>query len=132
MKLFLRAMTFLLLVLSAIGLFAGTDRYEGPMNIGAAVQVGGRQLQPGLYGIRWDGTGPATQISITREGRVVATVPARVVKLEQTPAQDAVELKAAGNGTKTLAGIQFEGRRYALEIQDAGTANGSGSGGNLK
>jgi len=132
MKLFPRFMFFLLLVFSATSLFAGADRYEGPMNIGATVQVAGRQLQPGLYGIRWDGTGPTTQVSITREGKVVATIPARVVKLEQKSTQDVVELKTAGNGAKELAKIQFEGRQYALEIRDTTAAGGASSGSNLK
>jgi hypothetical protein len=48
------------------------------------------------------------------------------------PAQDTVELKAAGNGARTLAKIQFEGRRYALEIHDTSAADGASSGSNLK
>src|SRR5689334_14110740 len=68
-----------LLLLPVTNVLAATDTHKGGLSIGSAVQVGGTQLQAGDYALKWDGAGPNVQVSIIRSGKVVATVPARVV-----------------------------------------------------
>lgn len=123
MKLSLRSkFMFLVLALLSTGAFAANDVHKGGLNLGAPAQVAGKTLPAGDYVVKWEGAGPAAQVNIVRNGAVVATVPARVVKLDQKAAEDSVEVKTAGNGDRTLTSIQFGGKSYALEI-------GSGSGG---
>jgi hypothetical protein len=130
MKLYLRSQVIflVLLLLPTVGVFAATDNHKGSLTIGGPVQVAGKQLPAGEYLIKWDGTGPTTQVSIIRNGKVVATAPSRVVKLEQKPAYDTAETKIGGNGDRTLTSIKFQGQIYALEISpEAGGGDSASS-----
>ena len=134
MKLSLRS-TVLFLVLASllsISAFAANDSHKGGMNISAPVQVAGKQLAAGDYTVKWDGSGPTVQVNLIRNGDVVATVPARVVKLDQKPDRDIVEVKTGSNGDRTLSSIQFEGKTYALEIGGEAAGGDSASGSNIK
>jgi hypothetical protein len=134
MKLSLRlqVISLLLFLLPAAAVFAATDANKGSLSIGSAVQVAGKQLAAGEYTVKWDGVGPTAQVNISRDGKVVATVPARVVKLEQKPAHDSVETKTAGNGDRTITSIRFEGKTYALEIGEQSGGADAASSSNLK
>lgn len=133
MKLSLRfqQVIFLSLLLLPAAIFAA-DNQKGSLNIGAAVQVAGKELGAGDYTVKWDGTGPSTHVNIIRDGKVVASVPARVVKLDQKPTRDTAEVSTASNGVRTLTMIQFEGKAYALQIGEAGGAVEAASGSNVK
>lgn len=128
MKLFLRLSLLLSLLIPVAVAFAGTDNHKASINIIETVQVSGTQLTAGEYLVKWDGAGPTTQLSILRGSHIMATVPARVVKLDQKPSQDSVDVKN-NNGTRTLTAIRFEGKTYALElgadVAGAGAASGS-------
>ena len=128
-----KVLFFSLLLLLTTAAFAGSDSHKGGLNLSAPVQVAGKQLPAGDYTLKWDGTGPNAQVNFVRDGKVVATVPARVVKLDQKPTQDTVEVKTAGNGDRTLTAIRFEGKSYGLEIggESAGGADAA-SGSNVK
>ena len=130
MKLSLRSQVIFLLLwlLPAAGVFAATDSHKGSLTIGGPVQVAGKQLPAGEYLVKWDGTGPTAQVNIIRNGKVVATAPSRVVKLEQKAARDTAETKIAVNGDRTLTSIKFEGQMYALEISpEAGGGDNASS-----
>jgi hypothetical protein len=115
-----------LLLLPATNLFAATDTHKGGLTIGSAVQVGGTQLQAGDYALKWDGAGPNVQVNIIRSGKVVATVPARVVDLGQKSQYSQAETNAG-----TLTRITFEGKTFALEIGE-GAVSDAKSGGDMK
>lgn len=133
MKLSLRSKIMFLvlaLLLSTVA-FAANDNHKGSMSLGAAAQVAGKQLPAGDYDLKWDGSGPTTQVNIVRDGKVVATVPARVVKLDRKADQDTVEVQTA-NGDRTVTAIQFGGKTYALEIGGETTGSDSASGSTIK
>jgi len=122
---------FLALVLLPVtSLFAGTDSHKGSFTISSSVQLAGKQLSPGDYTVKWEGSGPTTQVNIIQSGKVVATVPARVQTLEQKPDQDGVALKTV-NGVTTMTAIQFQGKSYSLEM-DEGAGGGAASGDSVK
>ena len=127
-----KVMFLVLALLPATGAFAANDAHKGGLSLGAPVQVAGKQLPAGDYIVKWDGTGPATQVNIVRDGKVVATVPARVVKLDQKATQDSAEVKTAGNGDRTLSLIQFGGRAYALEIGGGSAGGDTSTGSSIK
>jgi len=133
MKLSLRSkFMFLVLALLSTGAFAANDAHKGGLNLGAPVQVAGKTLPAGDYVVKWEGAGPAAQVNIVRNGAVVATVPARVVKLDQKAPQDSVEVKTASNGDRTLTSIQFNGKTYALEIGGESGGGDTTSGSSVK
>ena len=133
MKLSLRfqQVIFLSLLLLPAALFAA-DNQKGSLTIGSAVQVAGKELGAGDYTVKWNGTGPNTQVNIIRDGKLVATVPARVVKLDQRPMHDAVEVSTTSNGLRILTMIRFEGKVFALQIGEAGGGVEAASGSNEK
>lgn len=133
MKLSLRFQVVLmvLLLLPAASVFAGTDNHKGSLNLGAAVQAAGKDLPAGDYTVKWEGMGPTTQVNIIQDGKVVATVPARVIKLDQKSNQDVAGVKTDSDGSRTLTMIQFEGKSYALEIPASGGGD-SASGSSVK
>lgn len=130
MKLSLRFASILLALFPALG-FAGSDSHKASINISSSVQVGGAQLPAGEYTIRWDGTGPASQLKIFSGGKVVATVPVRVAALQQKPSQDGVET-STNSGVTTITRIQFEGKSYALEVSPDSTGAVATSGSSVK
>ncbi|HEY6970001.1 MAG TPA: hypothetical protein VJA94_12415 [Candidatus Angelobacter sp.] len=117
----------LVLALLPAGAFAANGSHKGDLYIATAVQVAGTQLPAGDYIVKWNGDGPTAQVSIIRDRAVVATVPARVVKLDQKADDNAAEVKTSGTGERTLTGVRFGGKTYALELsgEEAGaTASG--------
>ena len=130
MKLSLRSklMVLALALFPAMSAFAANDTHKGALTLASPAQVAGKQLAAGEYKLKWNGDGPTTQVNIFREGKVVATVPARVVRIDQKPDRDSTEMKTAENGDRTVTGIYFEGKTYALQIgAEAGSGDTSGS-----
>ena len=130
MKLSLRSklMVLALALFPAMSAFAANDTHKGALTLASPAQVAGKQLAAGEYTLKWNGDGPTTQVNIIRDGKVVATVPARVVKIDRKPDRDTAEVKTAENGNRTVTGIFFEGKTYALQIgAEAGSGDTSGS-----
>lgn len=113
----------LMLLLFALALstaaFAGE---KGNFQISDAVQVNGTTLPAGDYVARWDGAGPAVQVNITRNGKTVATVPAKLVQLDQKAAQDSAEVQNLAGGRRELTTLQFSGKKYSLQLSSSTTA----------
>jgi hypothetical protein len=88
--------------------------------------VNGTKLKAGDYKLEWDGTGPNVEVSILKGKKVVAKVPAKVVDLDRASTNDAAVLKQNG-GDSTLAGVRFQGKKYALELGEGGDGMQAGS-----
>ncbi len=122
------------LVLSLALLLAATAfaANKGSLQVGDELTVAGKQLKSGTYTVKWDGTGPNVELNIMKGKDVVATVPAHVVDLSNSPRQDAAVVKMNPDGSRSLAQIRFSGKRQALEINEsaAGMSGSSGSSSN--
>jgi hypothetical protein len=116
------------LALALAGSSFAADSHKANFQISEAVQVNGTQLAPGDYVARWNGEGPDVQVNITRNGKSLATVPARLVQLDQKSNGDSTECRKSGN-SKELSALQFAGKKYALEI---GTGAGSSATASVK
>jgi len=103
-----------LALLLATSVFAANNK--GTLQISAPVTVNGKQLPAGDYTVRWDGAGPNVELNILRGKNVVATVPARMVDLDQSPNRDSVVTNVNSDGRKSLNEIRFSGKKYALAI----------------
>jgi len=115
---YLRYLTFLsiLAVLSPVGVFA-RDNKQHSVDIPDPVQVGGVQLEPGKYKVKWQGAGPDIQVTFLRDGKTVATIPATLKTNDVQVTQDDIVTDLP---TKTLTEIDFHRDREALVFQQSG------------
>src|SRR5208282_371710 len=98
---------------SASSAFAGT---KASLQLNNPVNVNGTTLKAGDYKVQWEGSGPNVELSILHGKNVVAKVPARVVELQAPASSDAAVTRKSDSGPNTLAGLRFEGKRFALEL----------------
>jgi len=89
--------------------------------------VNGAKLKPGDYKLQWDGSGPNVEVSIMQGRTVLAKVPAKVVDLSSPAQNNAAVVKHNDDGTSTLAGARFEGKKFALELGDSSDGMQAGS-----
>jgi len=89
--------------------------------------INGAKLKPGDYKLEWDGSGPNVEVSIQQGKKVIAKVPAKIVDLNYPSLNNAALLKMNGDGTSTLAGARFEGKKFALEIGESSDGMQAGS-----
>jgi hypothetical protein len=113
-----------LALLFASSAFAAT---KASLQLNNPVTVNGTTLKAGDYKVQWEGSGPNVELSILHGKDVVAKVPARVVELQAPAASDAAVTRKSDSGPNTLAGLRFEGKRFALELGEASDSIQSGS-----
>ena len=100
---------------------------KGSMRLNDPVTVSGQTLTPGNYKVEWTGGGPDVELSILQGKRVVAKVPAHAVQWHMAANADAALTKKDNSGANTLIGLQFQGKKTSLELDEAGgAAAGSG------
>jgi len=102
-----------LALLLASSAFAASKQSLTLMN---PTNVNGTKLKAGDYKLEWDGTGPNVEVSIIQGKNVVAKVPAKVVDLNAPSANTAAVVKKNDDGSTTLSGFRFQGKKYSLEI----------------
>jgi len=115
-----------LVLLVAAAAFAAN---KSSLELSDSVSVGGHQLAPGQYQLKWDGSGPNVDLNILSKGKIVATVPAQVVPQNRSDAYDAYRTKKNNDGSLSLTQIHFAGKKYLLSFGDeaAATATPAGS-----
>jgi hypothetical protein len=111
-------------LLLATGAFAAN---KGAVTVSTPVQVAGKELSAGKYDLQWEGNGPAVEASIMKGKKVVATVPARIVTLEQSPNSDSAVIRTNDDGSRALAQARFSGKKLALEFGEQGASSASGA-----
>lgn len=116
-----------LLVISVAGAALAADMSKGSFQISAPAQVGSTTLPAGDYTAKWSGTGPTVQVSIVRNGKTLATVPAKLVQLDQKSSIDSAEVQNGAGGRRDLTAIHFSGKKYALELSGGNEAMKSDS-----
>ena len=89
--------------------------------------INGTKLKAGDYKLEWDGSGPNVEVSILQGKKVLTKVAAKIVDLDKAPNNDAALLKQNGDGSTTLSGARFQGKKYALELGEASEGMQAGS-----
>jgi hypothetical protein len=89
--------------------------------------INGTKLKAGDYKLEWDGSGPNVEVSIVQGKKVLTKVPAKIVDLDKAPGNDAALLKQNSDGSTTLSGARFQGKKFALELGEASDGMQSGS-----
>jgi ABC-type nitrate/sulfonate/bicarbonate transport system substrate-binding protein len=111
-------------VLLATSAFAAN---KASLQLNHSVTVNGMQLKAGDYKVQWDGSGPTVELSITQGKNVVAKVPARIVDLSTPAPNDAAVTRRNDDGSSTLAGLRFQGKKIALELGESSDGMQAGS-----
>lgn len=104
--------------------FAAT---KADLTLQSSTSINGTQLKPGEYKLQWDGSGPAVEVSIVQGKKTVAKVPAKIVDLNVASPSSAAVLKVQGDGSTSLAGARFQGKKYALELGESSDGMQAGS-----
>jgi len=117
------------LVMGMVLLLAGSAfaASKATLSLNHETTVNGTKLKAGDYKLQWDGSGPDVEVSIVQGKNVVAKVPAKLVDLNSNAANDAAVIKNNSDGTSTLAGVRFAGKKYALELGEAADGMQAGS-----
>jgi len=113
-----------LALLLASSAFAAT---KADLSLPDQVTVNGTTIKPGDYKLQWDGTGPNVEVSILKGKTVVAKIPAKIVDLNSPAANTAVLVTTNSDGSRSLTGARFEGKRFALEIGESSDGMQAGS-----
>jgi hypothetical protein len=113
-----------LAVLLASSAFAAT---KANLHLTSPTNVNGTTLKPGDYKLEWDGTGPSVEVSIMQGKTVLAKVTGKIVDLESPSANDASVVTNGSDGTRSLSGARFGGKKFALELGESSGGLQAGS-----
>ena len=100
---------------------------KASLQLNNPVLVNGTTLKPGEYKVQWEGSGPNVELSIMQGKNVLAKVPAHVVDLQSPSQNDAAVTRKNDSGPNTLAGVRFQGKKYAIELGEASDGMQAGS-----
>ena len=117
-------------LLLAVVLIAGTAWAEsrGSLDLQHRTNVGGKQLSSGKYTVRWEGTGDQVEVKIYNGRKLVATTPARVVKVGARQSSSNALVNSNQDGSVSLSEIRFGGKDYVLQLTDAGGGGAAAAG----
>jgi len=108
-----------LVLLLASSAFAAT---KGSLQLSNAVTVNGTKLKPGDYKVQWEGSGPNVELSIMQGKNVIVKAPAHIVDLETPSDNDAAVTRKDDSGSRSLTGVRFHGKKFALELAESNDA----------
>lgn len=111
----------LLLASSAIAATKGT------LTLNDATTLNGTKLKAGEYKLEWDGSGPNVEVSVVQNKKVIAKVQAKVVDLSSPSQNDAALVTKNDDGTTSLTGVRFEGKKFAIDLSQTSDEMQAGS-----
>jgi len=120
-----KLMVLSLALLLSTSLFAASS---GSMHISQPVQLNGTTIQPGDYKVAWEGTGAEVTVSVLKGKDVLAKSVAHVKELSGNSISDAVLQQKNADGSTSLNGIRFGGKKITLEFSTETAAAGMKSG----
>ena len=113
---FLLAALVLVILLPAAAL---AETHTGSLNLPTAASLNGKQLEPGIYNVRWEGEGSSAQISILKGKATVASANANVVNRDRAERSNSVVFSSATDVQKNISEIRFEGKKTVLTFENA-------------
>ena len=115
-KNFAKSLLVTITILLASTAFAAT---KASLTLEHPATINGTTLKPGDYKLEWEGTGPNVEVTVLHGKNIVAKVPARLVDMTY-PSQNNAVVFNNSNGSNTVTGARFQGRKYGLEIGESG------------
>ena len=116
-------------LLLATTAFAANKANKGFFEISDPLTVSGHVLKPGEYKLTWEGTGGDVQAMILSHGKLVMTVPAHMTDLNQPEPNNAVVSRKNDDGSRSLAEVDFAGKKYALSFDNGAAVRSTSSAG---
>jgi hypothetical protein len=89
--------------------------------------VNGTKLKPGDYKIQWEGSGPNVEVSIMQGKNVIAKMTGKLVDLGRPSQNTGAVTRSNEDGSRSLTGARFEGKKFALELGDSSDGMQAGS-----
>ena len=111
-------------LLLASSAFAAT---KAQLHLQSSITINGTQVKPGDYKLEWDGTGPGVEVSIVQGKKLIAKTTAKLVDLPSAYGSDAAVLRTNSDGTNSLVGVRFEGKKFALDLAESSDGMQAGS-----
>ena len=90
---------------------------NGSLHVQSTTMVGKTQLAAGEHTVQWEGAGPDVELKIKLDNTVKATVPAKVIPLDQPLVEAEAVLDSDCDGGQRLLGIRFSGKKFFLQIE---------------
>jgi len=109
------------LLLFVLPTFALAAEQHKTITFDQQATVAGQELKPGDYTFRWDDSKDTTNVEIQRNGKTVATAPARVIHASN-PFNATYEINTA-NGQKHLARVYFSKEQLTFADSTESGAN---------
>jgi len=106
----------LLLGLTLLLAASASAASKGSVSLNDDVTVSGMRLAKGNYRIEWQGTGPEVDLTFIKSGKVVTTVPARLLELNRKGEYQGYGTRKQDDGSISLTDIYFSGQKYRLAI----------------
>jgi hypothetical protein len=106
-------------LLTPLSMFAA-DKTTRSVTIADPVTVGSTHLKPGHYKLEWQGSGPAVNVSFIRDGKTVATAPAKLEINDTEAKQDDVIMDRTNAHNEKLKEIDFSHQKEALKFGQSG------------
>ena len=103
----LKVLVVLSILTLAMSAFAGENK--GSFTLPSAAQLEGKNLAAGEYKVRWEGSGPDVQVTVSQGKNTIATLPAKLVERSEKARRNAVVL----NNTNIIE-LQLAGKQAAL------------------
>jgi hypothetical protein len=116
------ALGFALLLASSA--FAVT---KGSLQISHPTTVNGTTLKAGEYKAEWEGTGSSVELSIKQGKNILAKASAHLVELDSPSVNDATVTVKQDDGSSTLTGLRFQGKKFSLELGESSDGMQAGS-----
>ncbi len=118
------AKTLLVVTLLALSVSAFASN-KATFSVSSAFTVNGKQFSAGEYSIKWEGAGTDVQVSILKGSHVIGTVPAHLIDLNASAANDSTVVTKKDDGTVALSQIRFGGKKKAISFDAVTTQTSS-------
>jgi hypothetical protein len=83
------------------------------------VKINGTTLKTGDYKVEWEGSGSNVEVSIKQGKNGLANASAHQVALDAPASNNAVVTLTNDDGTSSLTGLRFEGKKFGLELGES-------------
>ena len=103
-------------LLCSASAFAG-EINKGKLELAEKVSVDGTPLDPGIYKVEWEGSGPTVQVTLLKGKQSMATFPAHLTQQGASNSADAYGSTKEQDGSIALTAIYFSGKPYVLEVE---------------
>jgi hypothetical protein len=101
---------------------------KGSLELQHPTTIAGKQLAMGNYTVQWEGSGDQVDLKIYHGKNVVASTPARILKVDHPISSNSAVVVANEDKTYTLSEIRFAGKKFALGIVSDGSGAGASAG----